>query len=68
MTEASQQVLQILRSPENLQWHVVPLIALVMYIYNSELEKKRHGQVYLGIYFLAISGVFLEIVNALVLH
>ena len=68
MTEASQQVLEVLRSPENLQWHVVPLIALVMYIYNSELEKKRHGEVYLGIYFLAISGVFLEIVNALVLH
>ena len=68
MTEASQQVLEVLRLPENLQWHVVPLIALVMYIYNSELEKKRHGQVYLGIYFLAISGVFLEIVNALVLH
>ena len=35
MTEASQQVLQVLRSTENLQWHVVPLIALVMYIYNS---------------------------------
>jgi hypothetical protein len=68
VTEASLQVLQILRSPENLQWHVVPLIALVMYIYNSELEKKRHGEVLLGIYFFATSGVVLEIVNALVLH
>jgi hypothetical protein len=68
MTEASLQVLQVLRSPENIQWHVVPLIALVMYIYNSELDKNRHGEVLLGIYFFATSGVFLEIVNALVLH
>ena len=68
MTEASLRVLEVLRSTENLEWHVVPLIALVMYIYNSELEKKRHGEVFLGIYFLAISGVVLEIVNALVLH
>jgi hypothetical protein len=68
VTEASLQVLQVLRSPENLRWYVVPLIALVMYIYNTELEKKRHGGVFLGIYFLATSGVVLEIVNALVLH
>jgi hypothetical protein len=68
MTEASLQVLEVLRSPENLQWHVVPLIALAMYIYNGELEKKRHGEVLLGIYFLATSGVVLEIANALVLH
>jgi len=48
VTEASLQVLEVLRSSENLEWHVVPLIALVMYIYNSELEKQRHGEVLLG--------------------
>ena len=30
MTEASEQVLQGLRSPEDLQWHVVPLITRVL--------------------------------------
>lgn len=68
MTEASLEVLEVLRSPEKLQWHVVPLIALVIYIYDRELEKKRHGEVFLGIYFLSASGVLLEIVNALALH
>ena len=48
--------------------HMVPLIALAMFIYNSELERKRNGEVLLGIYFLATSGVVLEIANALVLH
>jgi hypothetical protein len=35
MTEASLQVLEVLRPTENLEWHVAPLIALVMYPYNS---------------------------------
>jgi len=28
MTEASLRILEVLRSTENLEWHVVPLIAL----------------------------------------
>ena len=68
MTEASLQMLSNLRSTENLQWYVVPLIVLIVYLYNTELEKENWGVVLLSVYFFAISGVVLEIVNALVLH
>jgi len=68
MTDASIQVLGILRSTENLQWYIVPLITLVVYIYNLELEKKNFDRVVMGIYFFATSGVCMEIINALVLH
>jgi hypothetical protein len=68
MTDASLEMLSNLRSTENLQWYVVPLMVLIVYIYNTELEKKNWGIVLLSIYFFATSGVVLEIVNALVLH
>ena len=68
VTEASLQMLSNLRSTENLQWYVVPLIVLIVYIYNTEVERKNWGVVLLSIYFFATSGVVLEIVNALVLH
>lgn len=67
MTEASRQMLAALRKTDNLQWYVVPLLLLIIYIYISEIEKKNTSAVYLGLYSLG-SGWVLEIVNALVLH
>jgi hypothetical protein len=68
VTEASQIALSNLRSTDNLQWYIIPLIIILVYIYNTEMEKGNYDAVYLGIYWFAICGVVLEIVNALVLH
>lgn len=68
MTPASLEMLGNLRNPANLQWYVVVIITLILYVYTTELEKKRTGLVFLGVYFFATSGVILEIVNALILH
>ncbi|MFX0070407.1 MAG: hypothetical protein ACFFAO_04880, partial [Candidatus Hermodarchaeota archaeon] len=68
VTEASQIALSNLRTTDNLQWYVIPLFIIVVYIYNTEMEKENFDAVYLGIYWLCICGVVLEIVNALVLH
>ena len=68
VTEASQIALSNLRVTDNLQWYIIPLLIFVMYIYRNEMEKGNYDAVYLGIYWFAICGVVLEIVNALVLH
>ncbi|TFF85448.1 MAG: hypothetical protein EU551_03995 [Promethearchaeota archaeon] len=68
VTEASQIALSNLRVTDNLQWYVIPLLIIIVYIYNTEMEKGNHDAVYLGIYWFCICGVVLEIVNALVLH
>jgi hypothetical protein len=67
MTDASLQALGVLRSTENLQWYVVPLLIIVLYVYITEIENKNWGVLLLGIYSFA-NGWILEIVNALILH
>jgi hypothetical protein len=68
VTEASQIALSNLRTTDNLQWYIIPLLIILVYIYNTEIEKGNLDAVFLGIYWFAICGVVLEIVNALVLH
>jgi hypothetical protein len=41
MTEASRQALTRLRDLSTLQWYVIPLLAIVFYIYASEMKKAR---------------------------
>jgi len=41
MTEASRRALDGLRDPHTLQWYVVPLLALLFYIYVVEIKKAR---------------------------
>lgn len=41
MTEASQRALVGLRDPATLQWYVIPLLAIVFYIYVVELKRAR---------------------------
>jgi len=37
--EATQQAMNILRSGENFQWYVIPLLVIVLYVYANEYEK-----------------------------
>jgi hypothetical protein len=41
MTEASVQALQNLRDIATLKWYVIPLLAIVIYIYVTEIKKAR---------------------------
>ena len=41
MTEASKLALQGMRDFSTLEWYVIPLLAIVFYIYTSEMKKAR---------------------------
>jgi len=43
MTEASVQALQGLRDLTMLKWYVIPLLAIVLYIYTIEIKKARES-------------------------
>ena len=40
-TESAQQALAVLRNPETFQWYVIPLFALVVYVYAVEVERRN---------------------------
>jgi hypothetical protein len=67
MTESASQALSILRDPSQFEWYVVPLLVLVIYVYNVEVGKRNWNLVFGG---LALWGMdwFNEIWNALVFH
>ena len=67
MTESASQALSILRDPSQFEWYVVPLLVVVIYIYNVEVGKRNWNLVFAG---LALWGMdwFNEIWNALVFH
>ncbi len=66
-TEASVRALKILRDGGQFQWYVIPLLALVLYLYAVEIERKNWNLVFAG---LALWGMdwFNEIWNGLVFH
>ncbi|TNF23837.1 MAG: hypothetical protein EP329_26425 [Deltaproteobacteria bacterium] len=43
MTEATQRALEGLRDLHTLQWYVIPLLALVFYIYVTEIKSARRS-------------------------
>ena len=43
MTEASERALIGLRDLSTLQWYVIPLLALVLYIYANEIQRARRS-------------------------
>ena len=66
-TVASQMALKILRDGNQFQWYVIPLLAIVLYVYAVEAERKNWNLFFAG---LALWGVdwFNEIWNGLVFH
>jgi len=43
MTEASRRALEGMRDLSTLQWYVIPLLAIVFYIYTKEIKAARQG-------------------------
>src|SRR3954467_9639066 len=66
-TEATRQAERLLRDPPPFKWDAVALLALVIYAYANEIERRRFDVVAAG---LAVwfADWFNEIVNALVLQ
>lgn len=56
MTEATVRALNGLRDVSTLQWYVIPLLAIVFYIYTIEIKKARAGGDWLAV--IAGAAVF----------
>jgi hypothetical protein len=67
MTESAQHALTLLRDGSHFQWYVIPLFALVVYVYANEVERKNWGLIMAGLAFWGMDW-FNEIWNGLVFH
>jgi len=61
------QAMRILRDPGQFQWYVIPLFALVVYVYGQEVQKRDWSTVLAGLAFWGMDW-FNEIWNGLVFH
>ena len=66
-TEHARQAASILRQGSQFQWYVIPFLALVMYVYACEIEKRNWSLVFAGLAFWGMDW-FNEIWNSLVFH
>ena len=67
MTESARQALSILRDGSQFQWYVIPLFALVVYVYAVEVERRNWNLVFAGLAYWGMDW-FNEIWNGLVFH
>ena len=67
MAEATRQALSILRSGENFQWYVIPMIAFVVYVYHVEIDRKNWNAIAAGLSLYMVHWL-VEIINALIQH
>jgi hypothetical protein len=71
MTPASKAALEGLRDLSTLQWYVIPLLAIVLYIYTSEIKKARKSgnwdAVFAGVTLLGTDFLF-ETINGWIFH
>jgi hypothetical protein len=71
MTEATVQALQGLRDLSTLKWYVIPLLAIVGYIYTMEIKKARESGAWEAVFAgLTVFGMdfFNETWNGWVMH
>jgi hypothetical protein len=66
-TDSSVQALNNLRNAGHFEWHLIVLLAFVIYVYATEIEKKRWNIVLAGLAFYGLEW-FMEVLNGLWLH
>jgi hypothetical protein len=66
-TQSAAQALRLLRDGSQFQWYVIPLFALVVYVYAVEIERKRWDFIFAGLAFWGMDW-FNEIWNGLAFH
>lgn len=67
MTESAAQALKILRDGSQFQWYVIPLFALVVYVYAVEIERRNWSLVLAGLAFWGMDWIN-EMWNGLLFH
>ncbi len=67
VTDFTREAQHLLRDPHQFKWYVVTLLALVLYVYAVEVERRRWDVVLAGLAFWLADWIN-EIANALVLH
>lgn len=67
LTPATQRALENLRDPSQLQWYVIPLLALAIYIYSVEIERRNWKLVFAGLAFWGMDWLN-EIGNGVIMH
>ena len=65
--EVTQQALSILRSGAVFQWYAIALLALVLYVYTNEIQKKNWQGIAAGLALYSVHW-FYEILNGLIQH
>lgn len=66
-THSAAEALKILRDGSQFQWYVIPLFALVVYVYSVEIQKRDWNLVFAGLAYWGMDW-FNEIWNGLVFH
>jgi hypothetical protein len=66
-TESAAQAMEILRNPITFQWYVIPLFALIVYVYANEVERRNWSLIFAGLAFWGMDW-FNEIWNGLVFY
>lgn len=66
-TQSATQALKILRDGSQFQWYVIPLFALVVYVYAVEFKRKNWNLVFAGLAYWGMDW-FNEIWNGLVFY
>ena len=65
--DSALEAISILRDGSQFQWYVIPLFALIVYVYTVEIERRNWNLVFGGLAFWGMDW-FNEIWNALVFH
>lgn len=65
--EVTQEALSILRSGDCFQWYVIPILALVVYVYFNEISKSNWKSIAAGLSLYMVHWLA-EIINALIQH
>jgi len=66
-TDSALEALSILRDGSLFQWYIIPLFALVVYVYAVEIERQNWSMFFAGLAFWGMDW-FNEIWNGLVFH
>jgi hypothetical protein len=66
-SESAIRAQHMLRDPSRFEWYVIPLFAIVVYIYTCEIEKRNWRAVFAGLAFFAMDLIN-ETWNSLVFH
>ena len=65
--EVTEQALSILRKLDNLEGNVIPILALVVYVYSTEIKNRNWNGLAAGLALYAVHWLA-EIVNAVIQH